>query len=148
MSISVRELGLADEAAVIEVLDAVTPGWVDALAPGASGPRAFVADGRSLALAGYVDDRPAGWLWGTHIRRPDGARMTYVHELEVVDWARRRGLASMLVEAAVGAARRAGSTRLWLVAETGNEPADRLYRSLGSTSASDTDHRIHRWDLA
>lgn len=147
MSISIRELGLADEAMVGELLDVIRPGWTDALAPGASGPRAFVADPRSLAIGGYVDNEPAGLVWGTNIRRPTGALMTYLHELEVIERYRRRGLATMLVEAAIGAARRAGSTRLWLLTAVGNEPASALYRAMGAEMLDDGHQRVFRWEL-
>jgi len=147
VSISIRELGLADEAMVAELLDAVRPGWTDALAPGATGPRAFVADARSLAIGGYVDNEPAGWVWGTHIRRPDGSLMTYLHELDVVASFRRQGLATLLIEAAVAAARRAGSKRVWLTTEADNEPANALYRMAGAEVLNDGAQRVHRWQL-
>ena len=147
MAISVRELTMLDEEPVAALLDRIRPDWSDALAPGASGPRAFVADPRTFLFGGYVDDEPAGWLWGSHLRRPDGRLMSYVHEVDVVEAQRRRGLASMLVEAALAGARRAGSHRLWLVSQVANAPADALYRSLGSTVSTDGDQRIHRWDL-
>lgn len=148
MSISIRELGLADEAMVGELLDVIRPGWADALAPGASGPRAFVADTRTLAIGGYVDNEPAGLVWGVHVRRPNGALMTYLHEVDVVEAHRRRGLATMLLEAAIGAARRAGSTRLWLITELDNEPAGALYRATGAEVLNDGQQRVYRWELA
>lgn len=147
MTISIRELTLADESELIELLDTVRPDWRDALAPAASGPLAFVSDRRSLLLGGYVDGRPAGWLWGVHIRRPDGRLMTYVHEVDVIETERGQGLATMLVEAAVGAARRAGSSRLWLVTATGNEPANALYRSVGGSTQPDETQRVYGWEL-
>ncbi len=147
MSVSIRELGLADEAMVGELLDVMKPGWVDGLAPGASGPRAFVADTRSLMIGAYVDNEAAGWVWGSHIRRPTGQTMTYLHELDVVQPHRRRGLATMLVEAAIGAARRAGSDRLWLVTEADNDAANGLYRSLGAEALHDGAQRVYRWRL-
>ena len=131
VSVSIRELGLADEAMVVELLDRLRPAWRDRLAPGASGPRAFIADPKTFLLGGYVDNEPAGWLWGVHVRRPDGGLMTYVHDVEVAEAHRRRGIATSLVEAALGAARRSGSDRLWLLTEAGNEPANALYRALG-----------------
>jgi len=148
VTISIRELGLADEAMVGELLDAIRPGWADALAPGASGPRAFVTDARSLAIGGYVDNEPAGLIWGVHVRRPSGALMTYLHELDVVEAYRRRGLATMLIEAAIGAARRTGSTRLWLITEVDNEPAGALYRATGAEVLNDGHQRVHRWELS
>jgi len=148
VTISIRELGLADEAMVGELLDVIRPGWADALAPGASGPRAFVTDTRSLAIGGYVDNEPAGLLWGAHVRRPTGALMTYVHELDVVESHRRRGLATMLMEAAIGAARRSGSTRLWLITELDNEPATALSQATGAEALNDGHQRVYRWELS
>ncbi len=142
---AIRELGLADQMMVEELLGAVEPGWKDSLAPGASGATAFLADPKSFMFGAYVNNEPAGWLWGVHVRRPDGRVMTYVHELDVVEHHRRRGIGSTLMEAAVGAARREQSHRLWLVTRQHNEAGNSLYQSLGAQQ--DTPSNIYKWDL-
>lgn len=131
---------------VEELLDVVTPGWVDAAAPGASGALAFVADSRTFMFGAYVDNEPAGWLWGGHVRRPDGRTLSYVHEVDVVPDFRRRGLATSLIEAAIGLARREGSHRLWLVTRGTNTGAQALYEATGA-ARDDRGDIVYQWDL-
>lgn len=132
MAVSIRELGLRDQIMVTELLDVCLPGWSDALAPAASGPLAFLADSMTFALGGYVDNEPAGLAWGAHVRRPHGDYMTYVHELDVVAAYRRQGVATLLIEAALGLARQRGSSELWLVTRASNEASIALYEQLGA----------------
>jgi len=148
MALSIRELGLRDQIMVTELLDACLPGWSDGLQPGASGPLAFLADSASFAFGGYVDNDPAGFLWGAHIRRPDGRTTSYVHELDVVPEFRRHGVASLLLEAALGMARQHGSVELWLLTRATNEAATELYEGLGGQRHWDVGAERFVWPLA
>lgn len=132
---------------VTELLDVCLPGWSDALAPGASGPLAFLADSATFALGGYVDNEPAGLLWGVHVRRPHGDHMTYVHELDVVPTHRRTGVATLLMEAAHGLARQRGSTELWLVTRASNGASIALYEQLGGTRTWEDGASRYVWQL-
>lgn len=147
MSVAIRALGLADADMVVELLDILEPGWADALAPGASGATAFVADPQTFMFGAYVDHEPVGRLWGVHVRRPDGRVMSYIDEVDVVEANRRQGIASLLVEAAVAEARQAGSHELWLATERSNAPANALYQSLGGVP-DDDDAQVWVWDFA
>ena len=113
MSVAIRELGLRDRVALERLLDVCSPGWVDALAPGASGPLAFVADPSSFVFGVYRDGEPVGWAWGNHVKRPDGAAVSLIHELSLVGADCDHSLADMLVDAAFGLARRSGCAELW-----------------------------------
>ncbi|MGH1489414.1 MAG: GNAT family N-acetyltransferase [Acidimicrobiales bacterium] len=143
MTIAIRELSIGDTLMLEELLDAVTPGWRNALAPGASGPLAFIAEPRTFVFGAYVDNAPAGWLWGIHVRRPTGRLMTYVHEVDVVAEHRRRGVARLLVDATLALARSGGSDRLWLVTDTANG----LYKTAGATRRDDEGQIVYSWDL-
>lgn len=131
MALAIRELGLGDESALRALMDAVVPGWADQLAPGASGPLAFLADGDSTVLAAYDDDQPVGWAWGVRIRYPNGRLVTYLHELVVVEAHRRRGIATMLIEASMTIARQRGCTKFWLSTGAHNDVAQAVYESMG-----------------
>ncbi len=130
-----------------ELLDACGPGWSDHLAPEASGPLAFIADSRSFVFGAYIDNEPVGWVWGAHMWRPDGRRMSYVHEIDVVEAHRRKGVGSSLVEAAVGLARRNGSHRLWLITGVDNDSAHAFYDANGATRLSDAGEIGYTWRL-
>jgi ribosomal protein S18 acetylase RimI-like enzyme len=131
VAVAIRELGLADESALRALMDAVMPDWSDLLSPVASGPRAFLADGDNSVVAAYVADEPVGWAWGVRIRYPNGRLVTYVHQLDVVERHRRRGIATMLVEASMSIARQRGCSRFWLSTGGHNAAAQALYESLG-----------------
>ena len=127
---AVRELSVGDHEALVELFDAVLPGFTDLLAPEAFGPVEFLDDPASFILGAYVDDVAAGLAWGVQMRYPNGRLVTYLHELDVRAEYRRRGLARALIENAVKLARQRGSTRFWLSTGGHNEVAQSLYESL------------------
>ena len=131
MSIAIRELGTGDERALRELMDAVVPEWEDQLAPAASGPGAFLTDDDTTVVAAYADTEPVGWAWSVRIRYPNGRLVTYLHELDVVEEHRRRGVATLLVSESMAVARRRGCSRFWLSTGGHNEVAQALYESLG-----------------
>jgi ribosomal protein S18 acetylase RimI-like enzyme len=131
VTITIRELGLTDGPALLELMDAVEPGWSDRHPPLDGGQSAFLADGTTFVVGAYAGDVPVGWAWGARIRRPDGLQMTYVHQLDVVEPHRRRGIATMLMERSMAIARRDGSRRLWLSTGAHNDVARALYERLG-----------------
>ena len=146
MGLAIREFGIADELMVGEMLDAVSDGWVDRLAPGASGPRAFIADPKSFMFGAYFDQEPVGFAWGNWMRYPSGAVASYLHELEVLEPHRRQGIATMLVDAAIGLARRNGHAKFWLSTGSHNAGARALYAQLGGEAKTDGDMNFW-WDL-
>lgn len=92
---------------------------------------AFAAASSALAFVA-VDGREAvGWCWGYQLVRPDAGSMLYLHGLEVGQEHRRRGVGRALVEAFMATGRDAGATTMFLFTATSNEPATRLYESLG-----------------
>lgn len=146
MSVSIRELSIKDQLMLEELLDVMQPGWHDGLGPGASGPMAFIADGHTFALGAYVDQLPAGWAWGQHLRRPDGRSMTYVHQIEVVEDHRRRGIATSLLSAVEMLARSNSSHKMWLYTNADNRVGRALYASTGATE-TEIGEFVQIWDL-
>ncbi len=77
----------------------------------------FVADSRTFAFVA-LDGGPSagsivGWTWGTVTFRPDGPRIGHIGALTVAAAHRRRGVGTMLFDAAYGEARRLGAERLF-----------------------------------
>jgi GNAT superfamily N-acetyltransferase len=131
VSLSIRELGLRDTEVLIELMDAVTGAWSDRLAPGASGPLAFLADPATFVFGAWDADEPSGWAHGAVFRRPSGERSTCLHGLAVAGGSRRRGIATLLFEASLGWARRHGSDRFWLATSGDDTATQALCGSLG-----------------
>lgn len=94
----------------------------------APGARAFVA----------VEDADdvIGWCWGHHLVRPDAPPMLYLHALEVVEGRRRHGHGRALLDAFMRAGKAAGATKMFLSTARANEPARRLYESVGGALAA------------
>lgn len=146
---------MTDRAELEALLDVFRPGWSEEMAPGASGPMAFLTQPRSFVFGAYGNDEPIGWLWGVQIIRPTGRLMSYVHQLDVEVGHRRRGVATSLLEAAISLATRSGSGRLWLTTAASNAGAMALYESAGATSGDQyrnnqgepTGDVLYSWDL-
>lgn len=91
----------------------------------------------SLALLGaYEDGQLVGSVQVHFASAPNQAHRADIAKLLVLRSARRRGIASMLMTAAEGAAREAGRTLLVLDTSTGSD-AERLYVRLGWTRAGE-----------
>ena len=95
------------------------------------GDRFLRAEG-SLGFVAIVADDIAGWCWGQHIVRPDDTSTVYLHEVEVAERFRRRGLGRALVEAFMDGGRRLGASRMFLTTGEANGPARALFEGLGA----------------
>ena len=89
----------------------------------AAGPKVFL-----LARDG---DRPAGCAFVALDARPGGAAM--IHALAIAPFARRKGLARRMTQAAAAWAARGGASELALAARADNAAALAPYRGLGFT---------------
>lgn len=127
----IRVFHKGEARALVALFSAVLGDSADALVDARAGPQAFLDDPAAFALGAYVDDQPAGLAWGAQMRSPGGRLTTYLHQLEVAERFRRRGLATALTNQAMVLARRRGSTRFWLSTGGHNDGAQALYDSLG-----------------
>ena len=127
----IRELVVGQSEALVTLFSAVLPDSPTAQTEQLDEQEAFLHDPRSFALGAYINDVPVGLAWGIQMRSPSGRLTTYLHELDVHERWRRRGIGSALVSEAMALARRRGSTRFWLSTGGHNETAQALYESLG-----------------
>jgi ribosomal protein S18 acetylase RimI-like enzyme len=103
--VEIRELVAGGADQLVALFAAVLPGSPTAPVDRLHAPEAFLRDSHSFALGAYVDGAPVGLAWGVQMRSPSGRLTTYLHELEVhEDW-RRRGVGSALVTEAMNLAR-------------------------------------------
>lgn len=93
--------------------------------------RAFADTPTALALVAADEEEILGWCWGHLLARPDTASMLYVHQLEVSEDHRRRGIGRDLLRAFMAAGVKAGATTMFLTTNEANAPARSLYDSLG-----------------
>jgi len=120
---------------LVEALDDPRRPWAAALLARSWGETRVVSRGRihqADRLAGFValiDGQPAGLLT-YHI---EGAACEIVTLDSLLE---KRGVGTALIEAAAGAARAAGCTRLWLITTNDNTPALRFYQRRGFVLAA------------
>lgn len=100
------------------------------------GARSFVDDPRALAFVAGDGSEVTGWCWGYHLPRPDASSMLYVHQLDVDEAHRRRGIGRSLLAAFLSAGQEAGATRAFLTTGMARAPARSLYESLGGGPAT------------
>jgi ribosomal protein S18 acetylase RimI-like enzyme len=129
--VEIRELGAGGAHQLVALFAAVLPDSPTARVDEVDEPGAFLRDPNSFVLGAYIDGAPVGLAWGLQMRSPSGRLTTYVHELEVHESWRRRGVGSALITEAMTLGRRRGSTKFWLSTGGHNETAQALYESLG-----------------
>lgn len=144
MAVVVRELTARDRYELARLMREVAGLAVDDRSPHAA---SFLTDPSTFAFGAYLDDVAVGWAWGHTQRRPDGRVATYVHEIDVVESARREGVASMLMRGVIARARRAGHQRVWLVTQVDNAAANELYDSLGARRSGGAGETVWTWEL-
>lgn len=141
-----RELAAGDGQRLIELFRAVLPESPTALADGPDDAEVFLREPTTFAIAAYTDGEPIGLAWGIQMRSPSGRLTTYLHELDVREGHRRRGVGTALVRHAMDIARRDGSSKFWLSTGMHNELAQGLYESLGGDRKLRGDVN-YWWDL-
>ena len=120
----VRRLGPGDEAVVIALAER-TPPTHDHAAE-------FLADERMVFLSAFENEEPVGFLFGYELLRRHGdPKIFFVYEVDVRAEHRRRGVASELFRELARVARERGTPRAFVLTAESNEPAMRLYESVG-----------------
>ena len=128
--IEIREFLVGHEGLLVALFGAVIPEFEGLVSDDPGGPVAFLREPTSFALGAYLDGFPVGLAWGYQMRSPSGRLTSYLHQLDVLEASRRRGVATALIAEAMAMARRAGSSRFWLSTGGHNEGAQALYESL------------------
>ncbi len=127
----IRQLAAGQADQLVALFASVLPDSPLAAADSLDEPEAFLQDPTSFVLGAYLGDTPVGLAWGLQMRAPSGRLTTYVHQLDVRETERRRGIASALIREAMALGRRRGSTKFWLSTGGHNEVAQSLYEALG-----------------
>jgi ribosomal protein S18 acetylase RimI-like enzyme len=127
---SVRRLGQGDDV-------------VAALAESAP-QTALLADERTIFLAAFQGASPVGFVFGYELLRRHGSpSILFVYEVEVLAACRGQGVATKLFLELERIARTRGIREAFVLTEPDNEPANRLYSSLGGERVDSV-----MWDFA
>ena len=104
---------------------------------------ALLQDPRTVFLVAFDDDEPIGFVLAYELPRRHGLNVTLiVYEVEVDDAHRRRGIATQLLRELEQIARRRGVEEAFVLTETDNLAANRLYESMGGTRSD-----VVEWDF-
>jgi len=114
----------------LETLTNVTPGVFDQpvrkdLA------REFLEDPRHHLAVATHDGRIVGFASAVHYLHPDKEPELWINEVGVAPDHRGRGVGERLLRAMLRLGERLGCREAWVLTERDNEPAMRLYRSVG-----------------
>ena len=129
---NVRRLGSGDEDVVAALADQTAPSR-DHVAQ-------LLGDDRTVFLVAFEDRDPAGFVFGYELLRRHGdPTILFVYEVDVRAAYRRRGVARALFEELEKLARARGIRRAFVLTAESNEPAMRLYESVGGVRPYDDD---------
>jgi aminoglycoside 3-N-acetyltransferase I len=130
--VNVRRLGPGDEDVVITLAEHTPPAREHATD--------FLADDRMIFLVAFDGSEPMGFLFGYELMRRHGdPTILFVYEVDVRERYRRRGVATKLFGELERLVRERGIRRAFVLAAEGNEPAMRLYESVGGVRPYDGD---------
>ena len=91
----------------------------------------YCADPAQALFVAVLDGLVVGQLKSALHRHPEKPANLFIEELSTAPELRRRGIASMLIDAAIAHAATEGCAELWLATEPENDAANALYKRLG-----------------
>lgn len=98
----------------------------------------FLADPRHHLAVAIDDGMVIGFASGVHYVHPDKEHPEFwINEVGVAETHHRRGIGKALINALLDIARGLGCEEAWVLTERDNDPAMRLYQSLGGDEARD-----------
>jgi ribosomal protein S18 acetylase RimI-like enzyme len=130
--LTIRRLGPGDEEIVIE-LGAETPLTHAQAAE-------LLSDGRTVYLVAFEDREPIGYVFAHELRRRHGDPSDlFVYDLEVIEPAHRRGIATALVHELEQICHGRGIRTGFALTNASNDSAMSFYRSLGALRPNEDD---------
>ena len=141
MTLDYRILRAGDAALLDRVADDVFDGPVQpALA------REFLGDDRHHLAVAIDDGLVVGFASGVHYVHPDKPAELWINEVAVAPTHLRRGLAQALLRLLFDAGRALGCTQAWVLTDSDNTAAMRLYASVGGDPGS-REHVMFEFNL-
>jgi ribosomal protein S18 acetylase RimI-like enzyme len=99
--------------------------------------REFLSDPRHHLVAAVVEDRVVGFASAVHYIHPDKPPELWIDEVGVAPSHQGRGIGRAIMEKILKLGRELGCRNAWVLTDRGNEPANRLYRSVGGETGEE-----------
>jgi len=129
----IKRLTSGDEKLAAEAMEIFFPGEDED-----KNVQAFLNNPQNYLLVAYWQGTAVGLLLGYTLERPETKRpMFFLYEMEVLETQRRIGIGRGLVEAFKTIAKELNASELFLMTNTTNIPAIRLYKSTGGIEEGD-----------
>lgn len=98
---------------------------------GVQAGRAYATAPGTMTFVALAGSEILGWCWGYQLIRPDDSSMLYLHQLEVDETHRRKGIGRDLLRAFMTAGAESGATKMFLTTGADNVAARSLYKAMG-----------------
>lgn len=131
MAIEVRVLRAGDEAVLSNVDEDVFDYPIRA-----DTTFEFLSDPRHHLVVALDDGVVVGMASGVHYVHPDKPAELWINEVGVASSHQRQGIARAILNKLLSLARELGCLEAWVLTDSDNEPAMRLYASTGGEEAS------------
>ena len=100
--------------------------------PAASAQPNFLSNPLNYFLAAYLDNEPAGCLYGYELQQPGSPRpLFFLYSIDVLEPFRRQGLARALIASFSDLCQQRNGAEVFVLSEGDNRPAINLYKSTG-----------------
>ena len=90
----------------------------------------FISNPQNIAYFAIDNGKVIGFVWGYMLDRLDSNPMIYIHSVDVVEAYRRRGVAKTILNKFLNLAKENKCRNTFLITDTDNFPANKLYTSL------------------
>lgn len=138
----IKRLKQGDEQEASEVMEIFFPGEDED-----KNITAYLSNSQNYLLVAYWHGTAVGLLIGYELQRPETKRpLLFLYEMEVLETQRRLGIGRELVEHFKGIATRLNASEVFLMTNTSNVPATRLYHSTGGIEDGD-DNQLFVYQL-
>ncbi len=131
----IRRLTLDDIDSAVKLVRALKN---ENMSPAALGR--FLDDDSNYLIAAFVGGEPVGWVAAYELKRIDAERaMMYMHEVEVAEGHHRTGIGRAMIDALRQICRERNILKMFVITDTSNTAALRLYEVTGGKPIPDAD---------
>lgn len=108
--------------------------------------REFLSDPRHHIVAAIANDVVVGFASAVHYIHPDKPPELWINEVGVTPSHQRQGIGKAIMKVILQLGHELGCKSAWVLTDRGNEPANRIYQSVGG-QIGEEDTVMYEFDL-